>query len=274
MNAADVDSSGLHLYYDAIHNYGAHTNMNPAAYEEQNTIRWNHTDTAGNIRLSMVAGLFEETAAAHIEKRGVGFEALQERGEVWVLSRMYINITRYPSWGETVTVRTWPKGVDRLFALRDFLIVDSTGAPVIGASSAWILIDLKSRRPKRLESMLSNFVCDPDTHAVDRSPAALAINGTSEYEETVTAQYADMDLNGHVNNARYIDWSFNAMPQTLFGTHEAKTFEINYLAEAVWKDSITVRRMRLSDEAYGIEAYNGTKAVFRSRTDFWPRAAQ
>ena len=57
---------------------------------------------------------------------------------------------------------------------------------------------------------------------------------------SVQVTYGDLDINGHVNNVRYIDWILNGLPYDYLKTHELKEMEINYLAEASYDDEILV----------------------------------
>ncbi len=68
---------------------------------------------------------------------------LFKKGLTWVLSRFHIEITRYPKWGETVQINTWPSGRGPLFAVRDYEILDAEG-PLAAATSSWLIVDLKT----------------------------------------------------------------------------------------------------------------------------------
>jgi acyl-ACP thioesterase len=45
------------------------------------------------------------TAAAHSEVGGISFTDMQEFDQAWVLSRMRVEISKLPKWGDTVTVK-------------------------------------------------------------------------------------------------------------------------------------------------------------------------
>ena len=42
----------------------------------------------------------------------------------WVLSRLHVQILRFPFWRERIHLETWPSGKKGKFATRDFLIYD------------------------------------------------------------------------------------------------------------------------------------------------------
>jgi len=67
----------------------------------------------------------------------------------WVLSGFFITIDSYPKWQDTITIQTWPSGLERLFAMRDFIIFDADRKVIGTAKSAWIVIDMALRKPVR-----------------------------------------------------------------------------------------------------------------------------
>jgi acyl-ACP thioesterase len=81
----------------------------------------------------------QEAAGNHAHELGAGVDALRERGMAWVLLRIRVNITRLPGAGERVQVHTWHSGLDRLFSLRDFSLVDAAEDPSVTAVSAWVM---------------------------------------------------------------------------------------------------------------------------------------
>ena len=46
-----------------------------------------------------------------------------------------------PLWGETIIVKTWPRGTDKLFALRDYEVRYPDGRSIALATSSWLIID-------------------------------------------------------------------------------------------------------------------------------------
>ena len=100
-------------------------------------------DTYPNGKLSIPSLLdfLQEAAGLHAIKLKFGMHDLNARNETWVLSRMRVEIERWPERGDAIVVETWPKGMDRLFAVRDFLVFDEKGEILARSSSYWLLIN-------------------------------------------------------------------------------------------------------------------------------------
>ena len=62
---------------------------------------------------------------------------------------------------------------------------------------------------------------------------------------SVTVRYSDIDVNGHVNNSRYVGWIMDSYPVEYHRNHSVFSLEANYLGETIGGDAITI----LSKEA-------------------------
>ncbi len=96
-----------------------------------------------------MANFFQEMAYHHANQLGFGYDDLKEKQTFWVLSRMKIRIDQYPVWDDKVSVETWHRGMERLFGLRDFRVMDQSGKILGKATTAWLILDSQTRRPVR-----------------------------------------------------------------------------------------------------------------------------
>ncbi|MBN2256145.1 MAG: hypothetical protein JW736_10585, partial [Deltaproteobacteria bacterium] len=61
-----------------------------------------------------------------------------------------------------------------------------------------------------------------------------------EFPAGIRVSYRDLDMNEHVNNVRYIEWIIDSFPLEFLRNHTLKELEINYLAEALYADEISL----------------------------------
>ena len=114
--------------------------MEHRIYRENIRVRHREADRNGRLKLLSWFDFLQEAAANHAARLGVGLNALTERGRLWVLSRLKLEIRRSPRIGEELTVETYPSGVNRLFFTREFQVFDKSGEVIARASSAWLLL--------------------------------------------------------------------------------------------------------------------------------------
>jgi acyl-ACP thioesterase len=186
---------------------------------------------------------------------------MTELGQGWILSRISVLMERRPRQEELVTVRTWPRGWEKLFAIRDFDIRDAADTPIVRARSCWLIVDIERRRPLRPQATMEKLPLNPGLDALPGGGSGLdALVAAAEKAGERRAAYSDIDFNGHMNNARYVEWiqdisDRDAGPSALVG---AKTMrlDINYLSEIKLGEPIELWTAPLPAHAGG-KAANG-----------------
>jgi acyl-ACP thioesterase len=214
-------------------------------WEEHLEIHSYDVNISRKLTMESLLRYFQEAAWNHAEHLGLGYSHLRERNQVWVLSRMMVVVDSYPEWGQSVALRTWPCGSMSLLALRDFELLDGTGHRLISATSGWLVLDLPSRRPQRIESILGSIREVPRYRAVGAEAARLAAAAESPDATVLNVKYSDLDLNDHVNNATYARWILDSYPVDFHRTHRLRRFTINFLAEVGADDSVMLSRLEL-----------------------------
>lgn len=191
----------------------------------------------GELRPSALMGFLEDAAGVHAAAFGVGVRELQPRGFAWVLSRYHLRLLRVPRLGEELEVATWPSGHTPVFATRDFEVRDAAGEVVARATTSWAVIDVASKRPRRMSEVVSpDFVVDRRAVVDDfRSLPRLA---EPVAEVAIPVLRRDLDMNLHVNHAVYAEWALEAVPPALIDGGWPRAIEVAYVAEARWGDRV------------------------------------
>jgi acyl-ACP thioesterase len=200
-------------------------------WQETFALRFGVVDRSDRLTLASTFAFFQEAAISHAESLGVGRDAMARTGQGWILSRISVFMERRPRFGETITVRSWPRGWDRLFAIRDYDIRDASDTPIVRGRSSWIILDIEKRRPLRPQAVMDTL---PLNEGIDALPGG---GGGLETRENLAgagerrAVYSDIDYNGHVNNARYIQWIQDIIEPESFDNARQMRLDINYLSE-------------------------------------------
>jgi medium-chain acyl-[acyl-carrier-protein] hydrolase len=216
-----------------------------------------------------------ETSAAHSDRLGFDYESLMAHEMAWVLSRFRIHFHTFPEMGETVTIQTWPKVVQqRLFFMRDFVAQRADGTPLASATTAWLLINPHTRRILPPQSLPVALPLLPDRHAINLPLEK--INPPEGLPERMLVQpgYSAIDIMGHANSARYIEWLCDAIGLETFRTQRLTWLQLNYNLETKPTDQLSLRLgpngtpgewlaegYNLSEEKRGFEAAFGMEPV-------------
>jgi acyl-ACP thioesterase len=210
------------------------------SWEDEYSISFYEVDTKNEVFLPALWSFMQETAWHHADHLRVGYSDLMEQNSFWVLSRLSIQMEKYPRWGDRIRVKTWLAGMSRLFALRQFLIADSDEKMMGTAKSAWLVLDLKSRRPQKIEPMFKHirhlFADLPPSEEPGKIPAA----AHPKMERSYTVRYSDIDMHHHVNNTKYLEWILNSYPFEMNQANQVQSFEINFLGESAHGDGIAI----------------------------------
>jgi medium-chain acyl-[acyl-carrier-protein] hydrolase len=188
-------------------------------------------DRADKLTLAAAFNYCQEAAADHARELGCGAEQLRESGMAWVLSRMSLALDERPGWMGRVVVRTWPRGWDRLFAIRGFQLLTPEGRVIGSGRSAWLLLRMDSLRPQRPSALGAPVPENLELPILEDGARAIERRTDTGAPMAFRAGYTDIDYNGHVNNARYIRWIQDALPMDALLRADALRLDINYLAE-------------------------------------------
>ncbi len=193
----------------------------------------------GQARLTSMANFFQEVAYHHAGELGLGYDDMKSRKTTWALSRMRIHMKRYPVWNEKIRLETWPSGAERLFALRDFRVLDSKGEIIGMASTAWLILDIDTHRLIRPKEMMEQFkLIVQDIQMFDKPLDKITMPGEPRLLKQHQVVFSDLDIVGHVNNVRYMEWCIDAATTADNADQEIRELEINFNHEAFFGDRI------------------------------------
>jgi len=208
-------------------------------------------DAFGTLAPPALSGYLSEIAGLHAQDLGVGLDALMAKGVTWVLARLRLENPVAIRLGDLVEVETWPSGIERLFALREFVVRRGDGAEVARATTQWLVMDLATRKPVRPSEVL-----DPRFPREATPPAAPLAKGklpelrTWETEKRFHVRYADIDQNLHVTNTSYLAWAIEVMPRELWQSSRLASVEAHHLAEAHHGAAILSRLARTGEKSF------------------------
>jgi acyl-ACP thioesterase len=230
-------------------------------------------DAFGTLAVAALSGFLQEAAGHHAAALGVGIDTLLARGLTWVLVRQRIESPVAIVLGDRVEVETWPAGIDRHVALREFVVRRADGAEVARATTQWLVLDVATRRPVRPAEVLDARF--PRERTADLAPLAPRLPALLvwEREKRFHVRYGDIDLNLHVTNTSYVTWAQEAVPREVWREARLASVEVHYLAEVLYGSAVLSRLARAGDGrfAHAIVREEDGKELARLATAWAPR---
>lgn len=195
---------------------------------------------SARLRMHNFFNYLQQTAWLHAEHLGFGFEDMSREGLAWVLCQVEAEIERFPVWGEEVELSTWPSGVYHFLYGRDFEMKAKSGEVLARIISSWMLIDLKTRRPRHSQTLVDMHHTFPKKRSIDRLPERIKPKGGDIEIKMFRTAWADLDPNRHVNTSRYIEWAINAIENPAMYEEEKSAIVINFLHEVLEDQDISI----------------------------------
>lgn len=215
----------------------------PAIWSEQTSVNTSETDFLRRWKISSFFLAMQDAASTHASLLGVGYYDLLERDMVWVLSRVKLRIYDFPLVDSPVTIQTWPKGYQqKLFFMRDFHFLAEDGHRLASASSAYVLVNPHARRVLAPTVLNGNMPDNGGLSAISEPLEKIAAVEPLEGCLTVRAGYSSVDLVGHVNNARYIDWISDCFTFDEHQAHKLAWLQVNFLNEVLPDETVQLLR--------------------------------
>lgn len=229
-----------------------------------------HVDFKGRLTLGVLGNHLLNCASFHAKDRGFGIATLNANHYTWVLSRLVIEMERFPDEYSHFTVETWVENVYRLFTDRNFRIADNDGHTLGYARSIWAMIGMEDRKPIDLtkinDGRIRDYVTDYPCPIEKPSRIKLANPHKSASHKVV---YSDVDINGHTNSIRYIEHILDLFDISYYKDYNIGRFEIAYVAESYFGDILDFYIDETGDKSFNVEIRKGeAETVCRAAISF------
>lgn len=199
-----------------------------------------HSYNIDNNRTLSIPSLIEfmlETAGMHTELCGVGWKILKDHNVFWVLSKLFVKIESFPKWNENLRIETWSTGLKGVFAQRSFYVYNENGNVIMQALSDWLMLSTLTRRIMRTDRFMKSFP-HRNEKVLEYDMPKMPIPENLKTIINLNVQYSEIDMNGHMNSAKYPERIINAIGFKSLNKTKLDYIYLNYLKEAIYDENI------------------------------------
>ena len=235
-------------------------------FERSYTILPSDAGAGGVIKPRSMVDCLQDTADMAASELKADVHSVMDRGFAWVLVHVKMSADRWPELGEVITVRTWHNVNDGLYTFRAFDLRSDDGKALMNGSTSWLLLDLARSRPvKPVKNMSQIFILDGNENPHVSSEFTELPRETSEnaHKKNFEVRLHDLDANDHVNNAVYIEWAVESVPQEVSMNYQLSGWDVNYRKGAYLGDKVIVSTQEdpIYDNNSPIKTLTGTMKI-------------
>ncbi len=223
--------------------------MKPFVWSETFRIHAFTCDEHGVATLPGILNPLQDSAGHHAALLGLSVTDLMPKGLTWVLSRIHVVMDRFPMYGETVRLETWPSGVDRFMALREFELFDAGNLRIGGLRTFWVMVDLATMRPVALPDHVHEIAGENSRFALPVDlPRVPKPEGEPVHQIAFPVRRSDIDLNRHVNHVHYAEWALETVPAERVEGKRPVMTDLVFRQETHYGDTVDSRVFAISGE--------------------------
>lgn len=212
-------------------------------YSFTSRVRYSEVDINRQLDLAGIINYFQDCTTFQSEDLHVGIDYMNEKKCAWMLSSWQIIVDRNPIFGESITTSTWAYDFDSMFGYRNFTITDESNIVCAYANSIWILVDLNTGHPVKLNETNTSVYLLEDRIDMNYAPRKIKVPHDLQEGQPIIVVSSFLDTNNHVNNGQYIKIAEEFLPDD-FIIHEMRA---DYRLSALLGDTI-IPKFALSDK--------------------------
>ena len=195
-------------------------------------------DESGRLSLRSVFEAFENAGGRHSDAANDSMLNCGDRGAVWLIYDWRVKLFDRPRASFPLSVKTWTGGsVPSPSVFRDFTLKTQTGERVAEGEAMLCLYDTKENRLSRVTEDIMRPYLPEQERVFKDAPSKVRPLSYYDLEKPYFVRRADLDFNGHVHNAAYVDIIFEALPEkTVFSE-----VRISYLRPIKYGESVKIK---------------------------------
>lgn len=207
-------------------------------FEEQIKVKYSEMDYKLALKPSSLLNFLQDLASANAESLGFGYSYITPKNLGWFLLKYRMEFSDYPVSVYDLTLKTEPRGCQKLFAYRDFYICQ--GEKLLGKiASVWAVVDMTTKALVPVQPALNNdYMPLFQKRENDLTFKKLRSVEKIDIEKTFEVRYEDIDVNSHANNGNYIIWAFEPLSFNFRSSHKIKTLDIQFKKEVKYGTNV------------------------------------
>ena len=230
--------------------------MEPNFYTETATVLNADADFRSLLKPSALLRYVEQVSADHARTFGMTDQFFKDHGVAFLVGKQALKFDRVPQRAEKLTLLTRVEASRRGSVKRITTVTDAEGKQVAMVDCRWIVVSLAESRILREPG----WTVDGFWNETVEGELPLQLHKCREGLTSAgewTVRYSQCDLNGHLNNAFYLDLVCDALPLEVVRKGPVTFASINYHREVPMGETVEVFYAPSAEGWYIIGKHNG-----------------
>jgi len=210
-------------------------------YKQNFVVKYSDMNHDLGLKPYALLNFLQDIASENAEELGFGYTFMSQNNLAWFLIKYRMEFENYPIGVYDLTIKTEPRGYNKLFAYRGFELYDKE--VLLGkVFSVWSVVDINTRMTVPVANVITD---NPKMVAYEKREDDLAFSkirpsATPTISKEFEVRYNDLDVNGHANNGNYIIWALEPLDFGFKSEHKLKTLDLMFKKEAKYGEKVIV----------------------------------
>lgn len=178
------------------------------------TVRCSQIGEDGKMRCSALVDFLQDCSLKHLENEPVMTPYFKENDCIMFLISRQLDIVKKPALDDKVTVRTWCYELNRLYGFRNTVIYGEDGEILVKSIAGGCFINAHTARAMKVpKETIDRVQLEPKLEDIEYTSRKITLPDCEpQVFEPVKINRCYIDMNKHVNNARYLDITDEYLP--------------------------------------------------------------
>lgn len=205
-------------------------------YTLNHEISYYECDMHQHLTLPMLVSILIKACEKQSQKLG-DEQYLLDHHLGWIITQHELVIHQLPKQNDSIQVNTQIENYNKYFCYRKFEMRNSKGLILAEMISVFSLLDLQKRKIMMIPDELMNLYQAEKTTKLKRFKMENNLDHIqAKYQ--YRARYLDLDSNGHVNNAHYLDWMIDSLDYTWLEKYQPTKLSIKFEKEISYSTNV------------------------------------
>ena len=129
----------------------------PELWKQKYEIKVYESDALGRSSFPALCDYIQDMAWRHYTNVEKALGNLLPSGQVWLMTRLEVEVINLPKWQDIIEVETWSRGIEKFYAFRDFVITGNDGKEAAKGTTTWVVLDTVNNKIARLTELASKW---------------------------------------------------------------------------------------------------------------------